>query len=108
LHCSAQRLVKTLGEPGQRQPDTLTDQPHFSQRPLDRDRIGLKEQIAVQTGQTCVNLGCFGAVTRKVCGSHRMHRSRCHIRGNGYVPVCPQQNGLAGRGIVPGVDGKFR
>ena len=41
----------------QRQPDPLPDEPQLGQRPLDRDRVRLDEQRAVQRGERGVDGG---------------------------------------------------
>ncbi len=54
LHGAAQQIVEGRRKRRKRQPNAAFDQTHLLQHPLCRDRVGLDEEVAMQSEQLVV------------------------------------------------------
>ena len=88
----------------ERQPDAALDQAHLGDRPLDRDRIRLDEELAVQPEQPEVELARALHVARKRRRAHLVHQSRRHVGGDRDHAVAAEQDQREAGGVVAAVD----
>ncbi len=81
---SAERSVSLNCEDkrNERQPQLVADLPHLGQRPLDRDRVRLDEQPAMQRQQAVVDRARRRELAGQRRTAHLRHQARRDVRGD--------------------------
>ena len=75
-------------------------------RPLDRNRIGFTEQLAMQAKLAEMQFTRLWQIALERCGTHFVHQARRNVGHDRNIALAAHQDRKTGRGIIAAIDGE--